>query len=520
MANQELFGSARHRADPADTTNLAGGRAYALAPKQALAQLAATGCLGATYYASAAEQLDDALRLAAECDPVFVAKVAVYARARGHMKDMPALLLARLTARGPEGVAACRAAFPRVIDNGKMLRNFAQIVRSGRVGRKSFGSAVRRMIRDALAARRSDQLFRDSVGDKPSLADVIRMVHPKPADDQRRALYAYLIGKPHNAEHLPELVRAYEAYKAAKEGAPPDVPFQMLDSLGLDTAGWSAVAKRAGWQMTRMNLNTFKRHGVLEDADVVRLLARRLRDPEEIARARVFPYQLLVAYKHAQDVPYELTEALQDAMEHAVANVPSFGGDVVVCPDVSGSMQGAVTGHRVGATSAVRCVDVAALITAAVLRKNASARVIPFEQTVVNLRLNPRDSVMTLANQIASVGGGGTNCSAPLRMLNAEGSRADLVIYVSDNESWMDVPRWGGASTAMAQEWAIFKKRNSRAKLVCIDLTPNTTAQVTTAPDRLNVGGFSDAVFDVIRSFMDAASPDAWVATIEEVKLE
>lgn len=517
MANQQLFTSAARRGVPADTTNLAGGRAYALSSKQALAQLAATGCLGATYYASAEEQLETALQLAAACDPLFVAKTAVYARARGHMKDMPALLLAHLSARGPEGVAALRAAFPAVIDNGKMLRNFAQIVRSGRIGRKSFGTAVRRMIRDSLDARRPEQLFRDNVGEKPSIADVIRMAHPKPADDARRALYAYLIGKPHNAEHLPELVCAYEAYKATKAGDPPPVPFQMLDSLGLDKAGWTAVAKAAGWQMTRMNLNTFKRHGVLDDPAMVSLLAARLRNPEEIAKARVFPYQLLAAYKHAQDIPHELTEALQDAMEHAVANVPSFGCSVVVCPDVSGSMQNPVTGHR-GKPSAIRCVDAAALITAAVLRKNASAAVIPFEVNVVGLRLNPRDSIMTIAQQIASVGGGGTNCSAPLALLNAQNYRADLVIYVSDYESWMDTPRNQYAGTAMAQEWARFKARNRNAKLVCIDLTPQVTAQVKT-PDVMNVGGFSDAVFDVIKSFVETKSPDAWVSAIEEVKL-
>ena len=37
-------------------------------------------------------------------------------------------------------------------------------------------------------------------------------------------------------------------------------------------------------------------------------------------------------------------------------------GEVVVCPDVSGSMQSPVTGYRKGATTSVRCIDVAALV--------------------------------------------------------------------------------------------------------------------------------------------------------------
>src|SRR5947207_7524728 len=125
-------------------------------------------------------------------------------------------------------------------------------------------------------------------------------------------------------------------------------------------------------------------------------------------------------------------------MESAIANVPSIEGRVVVCPDVSGSMHSPVTGHRRGSTTSVRCVDVAALVAASVLRKNQSATVLPFEHGVVPLDLNSRDSVMTNAGKLASIGGGGTNCSAPVRLLNRKKAKADLVIFISDNESWVD----------------------------------------------------------------------------------
>ena len=88
-------------------------------------------------------------------------------------------------------------------------------------------------------------------------------------------------------------------------------------------------------------------------------------------------------------------------METAIANVPEIDGQVVVCPDVSGSMSSPVTGYRKGATSAVRCIDVAALVAAAFMRANRNTRVLPFEQGVVNMRLNPRDSVMTNAAKLA-----------------------------------------------------------------------------------------------------------------------
>ncbi len=104
-----------------------------------------------------------------------------------------------------------------------------------------------------------------------------------------------------------------------------------------------------------MNLNTFARHGVFGQPEMTELIANRLRDPKAIAKARVFPYQLLVAYLMAagnSDIPKEVCEALQDAMEIAIANVPAIDGRVYVCPDVSGSMSSAVRGYRQGAATA------------------------------------------------------------------------------------------------------------------------------------------------------------------------
>ena len=239
----------------------------------------------------------------------------------------------------------------------------------------------------------------------------------------------WLIGRPHNADALPELVRQFESFKRGDSNVAPEVPFQMLTALALDRAAWQSIARQTSWQMTRMNLNTFARHGVLEEPNMTEHIAARLRDASEIARARVFPYQVLAAYRSADSaVPSAVRNALEDAMELAIANVPRIDGQVYVCPDVSGSMRSPITGHRNGATTAVRCVDAAALVTAAILRRNPTAQVLPFEQSVVALRLSSRDSVMTNAERLASVGGGGTCVSAPLAQLNGHRAKGDVVV--------------------------------------------------------------------------------------------
>jgi 60 kDa SS-A/Ro ribonucleoprotein len=266
-----------------------------------------------------------------------------------------------------------------------------------------------------------------------------------------------------------------------------------------------------------MNLNTFARHGVFDAPGLAEIVAARLRDAGEIARALVFPYQLLVAFTNCvEQVPRIVRDALQDAMELSVTNVPVIPGTVFVCPDVSGSMQSAVTGARKGATSAVRCVDVAALTAAAILRKNPSAEVLPFEDKVVSMQLNSRDSIMSNARALAAVGGGGTNCSAPVNVLNGRKALGDLVIFISDNQSWVDAG--AGRGTALMGAWQQFRQRNPNAKLVCLDVQPYATTQATEREDILNIGGFSDQVFEVIAAFASGElNGDHWVRRIQEV---
>ena len=207
-----------------------------------------------------------------------------------------------------------------------------------------------------------------------------------------------------------------------------------------------------------------------------------------------------------------------------MSNVPVFEGNVVLCSDVSGSMSSEITGQRKNSktgkmemhSTQVRCLDVAGLYTACMLRSNRNSRVIPFEgRAFADFKLNPRDSVMTNANKLAAIGGGSTSCDAPLRVLNSERADVDLVIFVSDYESQSQ----GSRGSAMMEQWELLKRRCPNAKLVCIDLTPHGTVQAPDRVDILNVGGFSDKVFEVVSAFTKGSTKEHWVDVIEKVEL-
>ena len=165
-------------------------------------------------------------------------------------------------------------------------------------------------------------------------------------------------------------------------------------------------------------------------------------------------------------------------------------------------------------------------LAAAILRRNPDSVVIPFDTSAYEARLDPSDSVLSLAERLAKFGGGGTNCSLPLAAANTRyhDRRFAGCVLVSDQESWVGAGR--GGSTAVVTEWQEFVKNQMRLgghgipspKLICIDLQPYATTQAPDRGDILNVGGFSDAVFNVVAAFL-ADDSGRFVAEVDSVEL-
>lgn len=505
----------------------------AIEAKEKLAKLAVTGCFNNTYHTSAEDQLKSVLELTKVVEPEFVAKLAVYSREKGFMKDMPAALCAQLSVLNP---ALLKTVFPRVIDNGKMVRNFVQMLRSGAFGRKSLGTGPRNLVRKWFDSRSDRDIFFSMVGSNPSMGDVVALSHPTPATLSRAALYGYLRKKdkatfnsnPFDVQDaLPDEVKAYELFKSTGVGSLPEAPMELLEGLTLSEEVWKEIARKASWSQTRQGLNKFARHGVFGDPEMVRLIADRLRNPEAIRKSRVFPYQLMstVFATEGSDLPKDILAALTTAMEIAVENVPVFEGDVFVFPDVSGSMNGCpVTGARKGSTSRVTAIQVAGLMTACILRRNPNAKVIPFEGDVRPVTLNPKASILENAQILSRMGGGSTNCRAPLAWINNRNLKMDLGIYISDNQSNVGEPQpgmygYGNQSTGTMAEFGILKQRSPQAKLVCIDTSIADMTLVPNREDVLNIGGFSDVVFNIMDQFAKGKKGTSWVEVIESTPL-
>ncbi|EAV9011006.1 TROVE domain-containing protein, partial [Salmonella enterica] len=242
MANPLLFRSLLRDGPLANASNQQGAAAFAFTPRHKLSQMVMTGCMNETFYASGQAQLNDVLATAKDLDDLFLAQLAIYGRERGMMKDMPALLTAILAARGS---ALLPVVFARVINNGRMLRNFVQMLRSGVTGRRSLGTRPKKLVQRWLQNASEERLLQASVGNAPSLADIVKMVHLRPQAAWQEAFFAWLIGKPCDKAQLPEKTRALLAFREGDMGAAlPDVPFLLLTNASLSREQWAQLAQR------------------------------------------------------------------------------------------------------------------------------------------------------------------------------------------------------------------------------------------------------------------------------------
>jgi 60 kDa SS-A/Ro ribonucleoprotein len=425
------------------------------------------------------------------------------------------------------------------------------MTRSGQFGRKGLSSSLQRAFQRWLNKASVGKLLSASIGHDPSLRDVLRMARPTPLDNERRALFGWLTDKPvekwqpAKADDLPASVQALDAYRRAETAEAQaliagelSVRWDLLADAAKGPLVWKAIARQMGPQALRMNLNALLRHEVFgngkADHAMIDYVAERIADAEEIRRARQFPYQYLAAYLNAvPEVPQKIKAALAKAAEIACGNVPELPGPVLIGLDTSGSMSAPVTGYRGrGASSKMRCVDVAALFAAAVLRRNPDSIVVPFDTAAYEARFDPQDSILSLAERLAKYGGGGTDCSLPLREANTRYRKRQFagVVLVSDMESWvLRGQAWAAGrrgATGVMTEWVEFVanqrklagREAAQPKLVCIDLQAYQTVQAPERDDTLNIGGFSDAVFNVVASFLDGDA-GRFVRDVESVEL-
>ena len=123
----------------------------------------------------------------------------------------------------------------------------------------------------------------------------------------------------------------------------------------MDAEAWASVIPSMGVMALARNLRNFDEAGI-DDATVDTVIAK-ITDPDQAAKARLFPYQVWAAYKHAPSDNWK--RALGRTLDLTVGNIPPLDGTLVVI-DTSSSMTAPVSGR-----SKLARVEVAAVMATA-----------------------------------------------------------------------------------------------------------------------------------------------------------
>lgn len=504
-------------------TNYAGGDTYVHGLRDQARNLLRTGTLSGTFYVSAAQMTRETvqtLHAFGQQDADALAEEAVSARQEGYMRTLPIVALAVLS--GLPDKRAFQKAVSGVLLVPRDVAQFIEICKSGAIpGAQSFGGCRVRPVRQFLEALSEYHAVKGTGVSAVSLADAVRLAHPRPGDARMRELLGWLSGHVDGKRvQLNGKLVALEALKRSEDVAEQvrliregGLPYEAVVTAVTrpEREVWGELLHQAPTFNLLRNLVTFARHGVFQDESNVALAVRKLTREDALRSARILPfqaYQAWKAYSAQESADPRIIAALSDAIEMSVASIPDLRGRVCIAPDVSGSMRQPVKpgkGSRGWDTrpDELSCSEVAGIFAAGLLRRCSNARVLPFEERVVSMALNPRDSVLANARAIGSIGGGGTSLSAPVELLLREHDKVDLFVGLTDNEEWV--------GRGFYDAWRQYKAKvapAAKAVLVTVVPTPHRAAPES-ARDVYFVHGWSDAVMRYVAEVSGLCTPEA-----------
>ncbi len=252
--------------------------------------------------------------------------------------------------------------------------------------------------------------------------------------------------------------------------------------------------------------------------DIIRMVHPK---PETASRRALYGFLLGRFYDEA-DLPVIVRATELDASQPKAAvseskPIPTLHGKVHVFVDVSRSL------HSEYAPS-VRFLDLAAEIISTLKQANPSVECAAFAQNVIPLRIETETSTSEIATMLTAFDGKETSCHAALRYVNEHALSPDMVILLSDNESWrtLNAP----TNIAFMREWEQFRHRKPDARLLCYDLQPDTfpvqhSTPQTERADILRLGGYSPDIFQTIAQFSHGAfTPEHWQNALQSLRID
>lgn len=236
----------------------------------------------------------------------------------------------------------------------------------------------------------------------------------------------------------------------------------------------------------------------------VQLVVKKLTDKHQLRKARLHPFNVLVALKTYEaghgdkgklswEPNPDIRRALDDAFHLSFATVEPTGKRFVLALDVSGSM---TWGNVLGQTN-INAREASAAMAMATLRVEKTCHTVAFCDKLTRLsQLNRNMSLTEVTSAISNLPFGGTDCAQPMLWALKERIEADVFVVYTDCETW------AGEITPVEALNRYRKAMGIPAKLIVVGMT--ATEFTIADPDdsgMLDIAGFDSAAPQVMANF-------------------
>jgi hypothetical protein len=445
------------------TTNKSGHAAYRMADKSKLVSQVLTSFFNeAKFYGDNSTELQETIKRVIAKEPEFVAKLAVYARREFNMRTVSHVLAAHLAhepAGKPFAKNVVKAICLRGDDATEVLACYLDLFG------KPIPNALRKGLADVLRGFNEYTMAKyKGTGNAVKMRDLLCLCRPTPTNTAQAEMWKRCL------ENKLQIPYTWETELSAK-GNNAETWEALIDS---GKVGYMALLRNL------RNILTARPNNVDKVLDTIQ-------NPEAVKRSKQLPFRFLSAYREVSNIAgSRVFDALENAVEASIENMPKLPGTTVIAVDTSGSMSCSLS-HN----SKVRCGEVAMLLGLIANKICDNSIFYTFNTQIKKYAVSQRTGILdTVVNHCSC--GGGTIMRLPFLEMITDNIKADRIIILSDIEC--NDP-YDGTVQELADRYR--KKANNDLWVHAIDLQGYGTQQFT-GPKTNIVAGWSEKVFQFI----------------------
>ena len=485
------------------TINCEGAKAYKLTPKMELISSVLTTFIEDSFYRSKNETLNNLKELILKInDPIFTAKLALYARTEANMRSVSHVLAGYLASMefrpDTEWTVKKKHFFEQIIqrpDDMSEILAFYDSIQEDKVER-SIPNALKKGFRKAFNKFTDYQISKYQTREKEwKLVDIVNVVKP-----------------------IPQTNNSISLSKLIKDELLVEDTWEAMLSKGLQdikTEEEKTAKKKQIWEylitenkLPYMALLRNLRNILSVVSEPVLLKALRYLETENaILWSKVLPYRFYTAYKEIKKLNLpeasKVMESISNAADIALQNTPILEGKSLIVVDASGSMTSPPSGK-----SDMNMIEIASIFAASFYKKNIASHLMIFSNNAQYIPLNRKDTLLSLVDQIISkTEQAGTKFSS---IFNTATSSYERIIILSDMQG-MD------GKGKVQESLRSYRERNeSDPKIFNIDMSSYGTIQF---PENkiYCITGWSDKMIHLIGEL--EKNPEALIQEIESIYL-